>query len=288
MFFFIVVPHPTHNLECEFDQDTEISEAYASLTAQLIQHLSTVELHTLQVVVCHEVRVNRLGDSLIEEINSAETIYELLDTLSRNSCSNWINLKFFKVLARCSKSKATSLKVIREYEKFLHCKKLVDALEEQLPPEQHTKINDYVSQVAVKIKVGMEAITAGDLLDNRRKLQLVIFQLGSGILNIELVKKGCLEMLLFMPVHNSFRAYKMTLHNRHKFWNVNIMYIKIGKLPVVCNPIELKTVIYGKYSGKYDASMLYDFVFVLEKLIPPMHISVICTFIKLNNFYNLF
>ena len=53
-----------------------------------------------------------------------------------------------------------------------------------------------------------------------------------------------------MSAHDCFKAYKMTLLNRHKFWNVSIVYIKIGKFPVVCNRIKLKTAIYDSY-GKY-------------------------------------
>jgi len=240
------------SIECDFDEDTEISEAFASLTAQLVEFLNTVKLYTLQLVLCQEVRANQLGDSLVKEIKSAKTVYDLLDTLSENLCSNWINLKFFKMLARCTKYKSTARKLIQEYEKFLHCKKLVAALQEQFPKEKQEIINDYISEVAVKINTDIGSITVGDLLDNRTKLRDVILELGSGILNIKHVTEGCLDMRLFMSAHLSFIAYKMALQNRHKFWILNMVWIKLEKFPVICSPLlyDLEQTYNDKCRGK--------------------------------------
>ena len=140
--------------------------------------------------------------------------------------------------------------MIHEYEKFLSSKKLVDALEDQFPDEKYDNIKGYVSEIAVKIEADIKTVTVGHLLKHRRELKDVILHLGSGILNIKHAQDGCLDMLLIMSAHDSFKAYKMTLLNRHKFWNFSIIYVKIGKFPVVYNPIKLKTAIYCKNNGK--------------------------------------
>ena len=55
--------------------------------------------------------------------------------------------------------------------------------------------------------------------------------------NIKHVSEGCLKVNYLIPVHYSFNAYKMALHNRYKFYTIDLMHIGVGNYPLIYDPL---------------------------------------------------
>ena len=114
-------------------------------------------------------------------------------------------------------------------------KKLKEVLPKQ--HEQSEQSKTFITEVSAKINLDADKVTVGDFMRHyQNHIEEVVLDLGKQILNIKHVKKGCLEINYTMPVHYSFIAYKMVLHNRHKFYAIDLVHIEIANCPLIFDP----------------------------------------------------
>ena len=244
-------------LFCQSIESKPVHGAYASLTATLSLVLKKDSLPLLKIALISALTVPgvKVGEQLNEAIESAKTSDDLLFTLHRSSSCNWLDIRLLEALA-CGSRQPAACELIKAYEKFL-CSKKLDMVLSCFP--KSTVQKPYVSKVGAKIGVNPDEITVGVLLKNRGELEDVILNLGKGIVNIDHVQKGCLEIICFIPAHCSFVAYRNALYNRHKFHGIFLLYLACDIHPIVYDPwlfdleeqTRKKTEIFHEYEGNY-------------------------------------
>ena len=220
-----------------FKEPITITKAYTILIKQLANILNHCDLSTLKVALIHQAHTPdgvELEKSLEEKIEAAKTISDLLLALGRSQNCNWLDTRLIEVLACGSESSTAVEVIIKAYQKFLFSKKLSDVLSRK---REHMELKrDYVTAIHLKTKMDPAKITVGDFINYRWTIEDVILDLGKGVLNIEHVNEGCLEINYVMPVYYSFNAYKMVLYNHHKFFTIDLILAEIGEHPLIYDP----------------------------------------------------
>ena len=219
-----------------FKEPITITKAYTILVKQLTNILKICDLPTLKVALIHQAHTPdgvELDKSLKKKIESAKSVSDLLFALGKSQSCNWLDTRLIEVLAYGSES-SNAVEVIKAYQRFLFSKKLLDVLSRK---REHVEAKrDYVTAVRIKTKMDPEKVTVGDFINYRWTIEDVILDLGKGVLNIEHVNEGCLEIYYLMPGYYSFNAYKMALHNRHKFYTIDLIHVEIGEHPLIYDP----------------------------------------------------
>ena len=206
---------PSLNYSEIFCQSKSVGAAYASLTSNLAAVLKRDNLPSLKLALISQLTVPgvNIEEQLSEAIESAKTSDDLLFTLQRSSCCNWLDTHLLEALA-CGSTQPAARELVKAYETYLHSK----------------------SRVGAKIGINPSKITVDMLLKHCGDLEDVIPNLGKGIVNTDHVNEGCLEIICFIPTHCVFFAYKNALHNRHKFDRINLLYLTCGTHPVIYDP----------------------------------------------------
>ena len=224
------------NVSDLFKEPITITKAYTILIRQLANILNHCDLSTLKVALIHQAHTPdgvELEKSLEKNIMAAKSVSDLLVALGRSHSCNWLDTRLIEVLAYGSES-STAVEIIKAYQQFLFSKKLSDVLSRK---REHMELKrDYVTAIRLKTKMDPTKITVGDFINYRWTIEDVILDLGKGVLNIEHVNEGCLEVNYVMPVYYSFNAYKMVLHNRHKFFTIDLIHVEIGEHPLIFDP----------------------------------------------------
>ena len=212
-----------------------ISVAYSKLFKHLCILLKGCIVSDLKVVLINQAHTPdgvKLETSMKDEIKAAKSINDLLLAFDDPSCCNWLNTRLLDVLANCSLPNA--VEVIDAYRNFLFAKKLKAVL-----PKQHEQLEQrktFITEVSAKINLDADKVTVGDFMRHYQDIEEVVLDLGKQILNIKHVKEGCLEINYTIPVDYSFIAYLMALHNRHKFYAIDLVHIEIANFPLIFDP----------------------------------------------------
>ena len=219
-----------------FKEPITIANAYTILFTELGEILKCCDLVTLKKALFRQVCTPdgvELGEQLKLQIKETKSSSQLLDTLEESHCCNWLDTRLIEVLAYSSKS-FRAVNLIKAYWRLLFPRKLLDVLSKKLKDVEIKK--DYIAAVHAKTKMDPNKITVKDFLEYQWNIEDVIFDLGKRVLNIEHVNKGCLEICYHIPTKYSFAAYKMALHNLHKFCAMNLIYIEITNHPLIYDP----------------------------------------------------
>ena len=217
-----------------FKEPMIISVAYSKLFNHLCILLKDFKIDALKVALINQAHAPdgvKLEKSIKDEIKAAKSINDLLLAFDDPSCCNWLNTRLLEVLANCSSPNA--VKVLDAYKQYLFAKQLKEVLPKH---EQLKQKRAFIAKVRAKLKMDPDKVTVGDFMEHHSEIEKVVLDLGKQMLNIVDFKKGCLEINYMMPVQCSFNAYKMALHNRHKFYAIGIVHIEIGKFPLIIDP----------------------------------------------------
>ena len=245
--------------ECSefFKEPITITDAYLTLISQLNNILKDCNLSTLQAALLYQARTPdgvKLNKALKDKIKAAKSSFDLLHLIVDFPSCNWLDTRLIKALARGSGFKS-AINLLESYKNFVCTKKLSDALPSFSTQHQ---IDAYFTAISAKVKMDPDKITVGNVVQYRWTLENVILDLGNQKLNIRHVRKGCLEVYYHIPVHCSFNAYKMALHNCHKFYTINLIHIKIGDHPLIYDPWfsdlethSVKQIFHSQYEGKF-------------------------------------
>ena len=224
------------NVSDLFKEPMTITNAYTILCTQLEIVLKFCDLRTLKNALFRQADTPNgveLDENLIKKIKAARSVSRLLKVLEGSKCYNWLDTRLIEVLAYGSKS-SNAVELIRAYQRVLFPKKLLDVLPKKLDYVQ-TKLK-YVAAVHAKTKMDPSTITIKDFLDYGWMIENVILDLSRRVLNIDHIKKGCLEINYLIPVQYTFKAYKMVLHNCPKFYTIDLLYVGIGDHPLIYDP----------------------------------------------------
>ena len=238
-----------------FKESMTITNAYTKLLKQLCSILESYDISALRMALINQTNSPdgiQLDKSLRDEIKSAKSSTDLLSTFGEFSCCNWLDIRLLEVLVN---DLPNAVEMIEAYKQFISKKQLMEVLPKKL--DQLENREAYVSAVSTKVNKDPEKITVGDFVRYCWKIEEVVFDLGKLILNIQHVKKGCLEINFTVPVQCSFDAYKIALHNQHKFYTISLMHIEIGENPLIYDPwlsdlrqLATNQTLHDHYQGK--------------------------------------
>ena len=219
-----------------FKEPITITNAYAILFKRLGEVLNCCDLVTLKGALFSQVDTPggvELGKQLEKRIDKAKSSSELLYALKRSHCCNWLDIRLIEVLAYGSES-SSAIELIKAYKNQLFPRKLLDVLSKK---SQHAEAKkEYVAAVRAKTEMDPSKITVEDFINYRWTVEDVILDLGKGVLNIDHVREGCLEIYYSISTKYSFNAYKVAIHNRYNFHGINLIHIKIGDHPLIYDP----------------------------------------------------
>ena len=240
-----------------FKEPITITDAYLTLISQIIKILKDCDLSTLQAALIHQARTPdgfKLNKALKHKIEAAKSSYDLLRLIGDLPSCNWLDTRLIKALAYGSGFKS-AINLLESYKNFVYTRNLSDALPSFSTQQQ---MDAYVTAISAKVKMDPDKITVGNVMQYRRTLKNVILDLGKQNLNIKHVRKGCLEVYYHIPVHCSFNAYKMALHNCHRFYTIHLIHIEIGDHPLIYDPWvsdletdSVKQIFRTQYEGKF-------------------------------------
>ena len=216
----------------EFCQSMTVGAAYASLMSKLGSFLKKDELDSLKRALIRQLTVPgviKVQENFRKVIESAKTSDDLLVKLEESYSCNWLDTDLLEPLA-CVSSQPTAYELIKAYKTFLYSKKLNEVLFKSEVKKP------YASKVGAKIDMNPNEITIGILLQRREDLESVILNLGKGIVNIDHVKPGCVEVVCNIETHCGFILYKNALHNRHKFHTISLLYLTCERHPGIYDP----------------------------------------------------
>ena len=218
-----------------FKEPITITNAYSILISQLNIIFKDCDLSTLQTVLIYQARTPggiKICKALKDKIIAAKSSFELLCLVDDFPSCNWLDTRLIGVLAHGCGSKS-AVDLIEAYKSYVFPKKLSDALSNFL---KQPKTKAYVEAISVKLKMDPDKITIDDVVQYQWAVENVILDLGNQILKIKHIRKGCLEVSYHTPIYCSFNAYKMALHNRNKFYLINLIHIDIGDHPLIYDP----------------------------------------------------
>ena len=241
-----------------FCEPITIADAYTSLNTELGYVLKTAEVPMLKASLYSQTHTPSgvtLDEPLQADIEAANSGEDLIVALGKSTSCNWLDIRLLNTLARATRS-PIALNLIKAYETLLYSKSLKEALPKFSLPRFKKK--SYLTEVSMKLDVPEDKITIGDVVKYQWEIEEVILDLGKGILKLEHVKEGCLEIYCAIPVKFTFGAYKMALHNRHKTHLLRVMHIKLGNLPLIIDPLgALSPTVSPNYSGEWLNKTVY-------------------------------
>jgi len=253
------LPITTESIEDMFSEPITIAGAYTSLFTKLGYVLKNVDLSMLKVSLYNQAHTPsgvKLEKHLQKSIEAAKSSEDLLAAFGKSSSCNWLDIRLLNTLAHATGS-PIALKLMKTYETLLYSKNLTEALPKFSMPRLKKK--SYLTAVSIKLDVPEDKITIGDMVNYQWDIEKVILNLGRGVLKLEHVKKGCLEIQFSLPIHLTFHAYKTALRNHHKIHFLRVMYIKLGNLPLIGDPWLTDVVASPSVSPTPQDQMFYNF-----------------------------
>jgi len=165
----------------------------------------------------------RLPAEFIQRIQNISKTDDLIDLIVLNKYFTWIDIRLIDAMASAS-DMPEALSLVRQYKSFAFSKSLEEILPSDLTSGADTK-SDYLYKVSVKINRSPAEITVNDLLVHKRVLEAVIFDIREGMLNLESISIGCIEVKYCIPFQLVSHAYQCTLKSRSKFSDLHIRYV---------------------------------------------------------------
>ena len=176
----------------------------------------------------------QLSPDTVEKINAAENLNALLDTLAQSPYWSWIDVRLLEGIVIASGS-STANNLLIDYQNVVFSKKLLEVL----PSIPNKKIKHaYYSKITSKINKDLKEITVSDLLKLRSELETVIMDIKIGTCALANVKKGCIEIDWYIPMHYIDHAYKSACLKRHKFHTLDLQYLQIGSYRKIYDPMS--------------------------------------------------
>ena len=224
-----------------FREPISIDTAYRKLVIHLSDAFVSVSLSKLKIALTCQSGAPKsieLKMSVKKDILAADSHVNLM--LILNECCNWLDIQLLEMVARvCDSEVPMAIKIVEMYNDIVFSKNLREALpyfvsKYELPGKEE---EEFVTAVCVKSHKNPAMITIKEFIEWDWKAKDVILKdLLEKKPKVEHVREGCLEASFSIPANYDFDVYTIALHNRHQLYTVDIIHVKIGKHPLICNP----------------------------------------------------
>ena len=183
-----------------------------------------------------------LSPELVGEIKAAENFDSLLDLLVCSPYWSWIDIRIMEAMVIASDS-FQAHQLLDNYKAVVFSKRLIDLLPNV--PSKEVK-QEYYKKIIAKIKQESGEMTVADLLEFQSQLEAVIMVIKKGVCILENLDKGCVEVHWYIPNNCVDAAYQNARVNCYQFSKLHLQHLKIGKYPVIRDPLDVKSL-----SSKY-------------------------------------
>ena len=220
----------------DFSKFTNISSAFVSLTSSITNYFENEKFYVIRRACIAQIKSPngaQLPPDVVEKIQNAHNLDELLDILTATEYWSWIDLRLLEALVVASGS-STAQDIVNKYKETVYSKKLIDVL----PDAPSKEIRDaYFTKIVSKVGKSSDEITVADLIKFRSKLETVIMDINNGSCVLEHIADGCIEIHWLIPTHYVHHAYEAAYLNRHMFHEFHLLYLQIGDYPVLLDPL---------------------------------------------------
>ena len=203
-----------------FTHDTDAVGAFVYLFNKLAAMFDKIEFKKLKRICT--LRGGDCPQDFRKQMQAAETLDDILDTLEKPNYCNWLNIRLLKRIVRLTEiPEAQSL--LDAYEKCLYSKKV-----SEVRPYFKSIYFDpiHFSKVEAKINKHAEMLVVSDVIKFCQMLESDLkFPEGSVIATD--CDSGCFILTCIIPVQCASYAYKMARENLFKFRKFQIQYLEI-------------------------------------------------------------
>ena len=151
---------------------------------------------------------------------------------------SWIDVRLLSVMAAASGLKEAT-QILSNYTDTIFSKKLIDLLPNAPSKEIKEK---YYTKIVTKVNKNPKEMTVADLLDFQSQLEFVLLDIKKGICILEHFKEGCVEVHWCIPTFCVDGAYQAAKLRCYQFNDFHLQYLKIGRYPVIHDPLTLPDV----------------------------------------------
>ena len=227
--YCILIGDDCSNVEVDFNTCSDVIEAFVVLTAKLVELLEKADFDKICLACMgNECLVTEICDR--KAIISTESVKDLFKFLAVNTPYwSWADIRILDMMVTASGIQP-AVKLINDYKKSVYGKKLKDVLPDML----NVKLKEeYYTKIVSKLEKNPDEITVADLLKFRSDLEKVILDIRKGVLVLENVEKGCIEVHWYIPNHYGDTAYNNASKHCDKFHSFNLLNLKIGSYAVL-------------------------------------------------------
>ena len=227
-----------------FENVQQIFQKLITVITSLLRVTSIIDLRRACIIQSSGPSAVKFSEDLIHDIRSAKNIDSLMDVLAFRGLLTWTDTRLLETLASVS-SIPEPLQLIKDYKSFVYAKNMFEILPNS--PDISTK-RAYVQKLCCKINVSADELTVHKLMDFTNVLEAVILDINEGLLVIDRIKEGCIEIHFYIPVCLFRHAYQSALENTKKFSNLHIRYLDFNGYPKIYAVQSSKKQMYNDFS----------------------------------------
>ena len=239
-YYFFLLEYALESVIKNFSEPITTEDAYGRLFIDLSRVFASVDLSTLQFVLTCQGSTPKsveLKKSVEKDIIAVTSHNNLMYIL--NNCCNWLDIRLFERIARvCNREIPIAIKIIERYKEVVFSKNLREALP-YFVSKFHVAGKDevkYITAVCVKTHKNPALITIKEFIEwDWKAKDILLKDLLERKPIVEHINEGCIEVKFSISANYDFDAYKMALCNRHQLYTVDVVYVEIGKHPLIYN-----------------------------------------------------
>ena len=225
----------------EFAEFDDVGEAFIALQTNLTYMLMKPHFPSLRracIVQQKTPRGVKLSKQLETEIQCAQNIDMLLDTLVVSPYWSWIDVRMLQAIVRASNI-PQALQILKNYKSAVFSRKLIDLLP-NIPSKEIKEL--YYTKIVTKLEKDASNMTIADLLEFQTELETVIMDVGKGTCVLDNIKPGCIEVHWYIPTHCVDSAYQSASTRCHMFNEIHLLWLQIAHYPVIYDPLTTHAV----------------------------------------------
>lgn len=225
--FHFAVDSTISNDEVDFHNYDSISAAFTALVSNvtdlLVKQGDFSKISLSCVAQIQTPTGAKLPPDVVEKINSCTNFDELFKSLAGTPYLSWIDIRLLETMVTASDIQSAK-RLIYNYKNVIYNKKLLDVLPNML---NESVRNEYYTKLTIKLKIKSDDITVAVLIKYRKDLEEVIMDITNGILILDNIKEGCIEIQCYIPSNCAEVVYKNARKNCNEFHRFHLVHLEI-------------------------------------------------------------
>jgi len=247
----------------EFAEFEDVGEAFISLQTNITLMLMKPHFPLLRRACIAQQKTPRgvkLPKQLETEIQNAQNIDMLLDSLVVTPYWSWIDVRLLQAIVRASNI-PQAIQILKNYKSAVFSRKLIDMLPNIPSKEIKEK---YYDKIVTKLEKDASNMTVADLLEFQTELETVIMDIGKGTCALDNIKSGCIEVHWFIPTHYVDSAYQSASTRCHIFNEIHLLWLQIAHYPVIHDPLTASNIVMPTPPPQVSVGKCYRITYLVK------------------------